>query len=588
MQLLAAGLKDYPALMQAFIKIEQFGTKRLIPFTLNKPQRVLHDALERQLKERGRARVMVLKSRRMGISTYIAARFFIHSITRPNRHIHICTHEDDLTSELFRWVKAFESGWPRRLLPSKRYSSKKELVWNNELGSGLNTLYSLSTAGGREKRGRGYDYLHESEVASPPWTGEFALGMESSVADIGGTEIVRESTANGVGGFFHEEWVRASRKESDYEPLFFPWWALSVYREAFKDQQEREEFAQSLGAVRYGGEEESKLLGTWWRHECLDGSTLEEECTLEALKWRRMKIDGTAQGSLDKFRQEFPANASEAFLFSGRAYFDMGTLRHLRQQIEENPPSVKRYRILTGHCDPNTRKPLHRILLDPSGPLKVYQLPDPRNFYRIGVDVSEGIEIEGGRRDYSAVVVVNAESGADVAIWHSKIAPHLLGWIVATLGKWYQGADGDEAGCWAGIERNNHGLTTLTALRETHEYPLLHFEQKFDVAGGGSRKRFGWLTDRVSKPRMIDELAARILEGTHGLVDPELVDECMTFVEDPEGKLGAEVGCHDDLVMAKAIALQMCLLHKPRRTPQKPPPPRQGIETWFQPRKPWE
>jgi hypothetical protein len=51
---------------------------------------------------------------------------------------------------------------------------------------------------------------------------------------------------------------------------------------------------------------------------------------------------------------------------------------------------------------------------------------------------------------------------------------------------------------------------------------------------------------------VIDELAARILEGTHGLVDPELVDECMTFVEDPEEKLGAEVGCHDDLVMAKA------------------------------------
>lgn len=105
-------------------------------------------------------------------------------------------------------------------------------------------------------------------------------GLGNTVADMDGTEIIMESTANGVGNLFHELWQAAESGKSDYIAIFVPWfWTLEYWTTPNRD------FVRT--------EEEQTLVEAYGLN---DGQ----------LQWRRNKITSYGEGFDWLFRQEYP------------------------------------------------------------------------------------------------------------------------------------------------------------------------------------------------------------------------------------------------------------------------------------------
>lgn len=158
-------------------------------------------------------------------------------------------------------------------------------------------------------------------------------------------------------------------------------------------------------------------------------------------------------------------------------------------------------------------------------------------------DVAEGL-IHG---DYSCAQVLTVPDGLQVAEWHGHVDPDRFGDILVALGKRYNKA-------YIGVERNNHGLTTLTSMLHSG-YPNMHIQHDIEHRSGSKQtKKLGWLTTGKSKPKIIDRLAAELRDGTHGICSKELIDEMKRYQIGDNGSYNAQDGYHDDRVMARAIA----------------------------------
>ena len=184
------------------------------------------------------------------------------------------------------------------------------------------------------------------------------------------------------------------------------------------------------------------------------------------------------------------------------------------------------------------------------GGLQVWERPVPNREYRIGADVSEGIDV-GRDTDWSVAVVLSAESMNEVAMLRVKIDPDLFAWQLASLGKWYNNAK-------LLVERNNHGLVTLKFLSDVHLYPDIYSEKILDERSSRSARKLGFHTTVKSKPLIIDYLKELIREDEIDIKSPKVLDELQTFVNFPNGRMAAQAGSHDDCVMALAIACFGC------------------------------
>ena len=543
------------------LKIQEFGTGETIPLKLNQVQLILHHMMERQLKKEGHVRMVVLKARRFGISTYTQGRFFHHTATNRNRVCHICTHSKAATDTMFGMSRMMEQNLPPEIKPQMRYSGKRELFWGSEDG-GLNSQYTLSTVGGREVRGSKIDYLHCSEVASWGQGGEdYLLGLLNCVVQGYKTEAIIESTAQGTGGVYHDMYWDAARGDSGWEAVFFPWFIFDDYKRPFEGEDERKRFEDDLGNdPRYGGEEEANLLGMTAEYDIGLEKTLKFEVTLEGLNWRRQCIKTQCQNDLNKLHQEYPATAREAFVSTGRSVFDMEVLNNMvleseRRQREDPAMTymipVKSWRTSGRHTD----KMNYLLEAADDGQLAVWEKPRKGREYRIGVDVSEGLEV-GRDTDWSVAVVLDAKTYNEAATLRIKIDPDLLAWQLTALGRWYN---------WAQlfVERNNHGLVTLSFLRDVHMYPNLYTEKILDERSSRTARKLGFHTTVKSKPLVIDYLKELIREKQITINSPFILDELQTFVNLPNGKMGAQAGSHDDGVMSLAIATFGCKLFPP-------------------------
>jgi len=249
--------------------------------------------------------------------------------------------------------------------------------------------------------------------------------------------------------------------------------------------------------------------------------------------------------------QEYPDNWEEAFLKSGRPVFDMEALRALER---EEPDRGYLKRAKDGTIE----------FVRDGGALRVWRLPDPDHRYSLGVDVAEGLE----NGDYSSVHVVDAKTWEVVAHWHGHIDADLLGSeIVVLLGEWYNKA-------LAVVEANNHGSTTLHALRNAKYFPIYYRRRQDNRNFRQQTEQMGWLTTAKSKGLVIDDLNAAIREGDLELMCSETIAEMRTFVREGNGKMNGSNGSHDDRVMSLAIAVQgLKYVHLQEYTPKKEPGP---------------
>jgi hypothetical protein len=275
------------------LKIRSKGGE-IRPFILNQAQRYIHDKVEQQRRETGRVRAIVLKGRQQGCSTYIEGRFYWLVTHRFGVRAFILTHDNDATNNLFEMAQRYHEHCPGSVRPTIEASNAKELIF-----AGLDSGYKLGTAGNKAVgRSSTIQLLHGSEVAYWPNASEHAKGILQAVPNDANTEVFIESTANGIGNYFHEQWQLAESKQSDFIAIFVPWFWQDEYRRI-----PNEDFKTS--------EEEDALVNLYGLN-------------IEQLSWRRSKITELSAGGLDgikSFMQEYPCTPIEAFIMSGEDSF---------------------------------------------------------------------------------------------------------------------------------------------------------------------------------------------------------------------------------------------------------------------------
>lgn len=256
----------------------------VVPFELNAAQKHIHCCIEEQLAKTGKVRAIVLKGRQQGCSTYIEGRYYWKVSHRKGRRAFILTHEEAATNNLFDLAKRYHDHCPLPVKPRTGAANAKELHFDK-----LDSGYKVGTAGAKAVgRSSTIQFFHGSEVGFWPNAQDHAAGVLEAVPEEDETEVVLESTANGLGNYFHQEWQKAEAGQSDFIAIFVPWYW-------------QDEYVSEVPADFVLTAEEEKYQSAY-------------ELTIEQMAWRRKKI--IKLGDL-LFKQEYPATAAEAFQMSG-------------------------------------------------------------------------------------------------------------------------------------------------------------------------------------------------------------------------------------------------------------------------------
>jgi len=473
--------------------------RRLIPFVFNAVQVDYHGGRT--------AWDMILKPRQLGFTTLISALLFADCLLSPNTISVIVAHDVDSSEKIFRIVQLFWERLPARarsLAGKPRFSNRREFLW-----PAINSHFYVGTAGALTfGRGQTINNLHCSEFAFWPKPEEALAALTEAVPANG--RIVIESTANGVGNYFHDLWIAAKHGDNRFRPHFYRWWQDPTYRLAV-DPAEAE-------ILRVGLRTDERDL--------MAGHTLD----LAQIAWRREKTRDLGQ----RFKQEYPENDLDCFLASTRGCFDRERLSQAAARIDAAPAPLR-----VGVIQSKTGD----VAMAP-GILLVWQKPIEGRIYVIGADVGEGLA--GG--DASAACVLDRETGAQVAELHGRVPPERFAQQLNLLGRWYNAA-------LLAVERNNHGHSTLNTLRNVCRYPRLYYHVRYDPVGE-TTPVLGWPTDQATKPILVDDLAAAISQEAIIIKSAGLVDECMTFISTDSGAQQAAEGKFDDRVIAAGIAWQ--------------------------------
>ena len=513
-------------------------TANIIPFKLNNAQKLVLDLIEQDEINGKPKRYIVLKARQMGLSTLFEALIFHDVVTNENKNALIMAHEESASSNLFSMSKLYYENLPEVLQPMKKYANGKILSFENPTSDdkekkknpGLRSKITIATAGsGEVGRSSTTHLLHSSEVAFFPDGKVTMLGLLQSVPDQPNTLVVMESTANGVGDYFHSIWTQAEKGLNEFTPIFLPWFIQPEYQRPFRSDAEKEQF---MAEVNGKMQDLSGREVNTYEYDLMKKFNL----TWEQLNWRKHTIANKCQGDELLFQQEYPATAEESFISSGRPKFSIKALK--KYQTVTKDAEFRGYLHERGHEV--------QFVEDPNGYLSIWKMPEPDMHYCIGGDVAEGL----AHGDFSCAFVGDNDFDI-VAQWHGHIDPDLFGVELVKLAKFYNGA-------YLGVESNNHGLTTLTTIKRL-EYWNLFFSKTYDKMGDVMSQKLGWTTSTRTKPLMIDKLAEYIREFYLGLYSDLAISEMFTYVIEDNGKTNAQPGCHDDTVMALAITLQLML-----------------------------
>ncbi len=344
---------------------------RLHPLVPNAAQR----AFERR---RGAANI-VLKARQMGMTTWVAGRFLLKTVTRPGTLTLLVAHTQDAAEEILRIVHRFVEHLPKQLTEGALTMDRQNV--RQMVFPRLDSEFRVVSASDRNAgRGMTVQNLHCSEVSRWPGDGaETLAGLRACLAPRD-AELVLESTPNGASGCFYDEWMRAA--ETGAVRHFFPWWMEPGYRAEAVSEDSLTEQEMEL-AIEHG----------------LD---------MEQIGYRRRML--AMQGPMA--RQEFAEDPERCFLVSGEMYFDQEAVERRLQALGD---------------------PMDR---ERNGRLEIYLPPLAQRRYLVAVDPAGG----GAEGDYSVAEVLDLESGMQCAEFAARMGGLELAQQVAALARRYNGA----------------------------------------------------------------------------------------------------------------------------------------------------
>lgn len=498
---------DFMRFAKEQIKILPKDTsKGFQPFEFNAAQVIVNEAIEKQLRETGKVRAIILKARQMGLSTYTTARVFWKSYFNAHNKSVVMAHDSATSDALFNMSKNTIDNMPEDFQPKFRKSNAKEIIFeHNDSG------YRLYTAGAPEAgRGTTPTIAHLSEVAFWVHDVKILAGLFQGISQADGTEVILESTANGIGNEFHRLWQGAIAGENEYLPIFVPWFLMPEYRRKVPEGFEKTIDEEVIAA----------------KHSLSD----------EQMYWRRLKV---SESGLDKFRQEYPATPEEAFVASGSNVFNLEKLQKLQPQ-----PVLGRREFNFESC-----------MMDESrqGSIEIFKFPTFGDAFAIGADVALGVG-----KDYSTAVVINQKREICALYRNNTIDPSQFGDLLFYLGRYYNNS-------LLAVESNSMGVATLNRLVQMN-YVNLYYQTKVANISKEEGTRVGWRTTSASKPAIIGFLKNAIEQDDIWIPSRTIINEMMNYTADDNGKTNASVGYNDDTVIATAIALEVIRTHGDKLT----------------------
>ena len=548
----------------------------LLPFKLNKSQRLRQKMLD-EMDEAGLPiRVWEAKARQAGCSTHIQGWMFHRCVTRRDEVALIAAHADHSVHSIFTKAKMFYDNLPVRLQPLTKYNNRAELDFRAPTGpSGLRSRLTVMTAKSAEDaRGTTARLAHFSEVAFYKQPERYFLATLQSMPDTPGTFAYAESTCNGSGDFHHTmylsakvwqdepyPWMPLKEKypgdvDSAWYAYFTPWFLVEEYSRPLSCPEA--EFRRSLD-----GDERELLdkFGEW--------------ITLENLSWRRATISTKCGGSIERFHQEYPSTDQEAFSASGSPVVDLNAVRK-QQEIhgcwcELCLPYAGAKRPETNNCPPHkwreivdvsdypagrerlysTYRPALEPALEGVGRMSVWEEPQPGTKYVVGADVSKG----ASSKDWDHIYVCDLATLHQVAEWRGKVELDELAPLCLLVAIYYNNAilAPEVTGLGAG----------LIALLERSRYFNLYRRVVTDSLGGPT-VMLGWDTTRKTKPAMVGLMQRALKEGYVKIRSRQVLDEMEAYtktvlyskdgLDSLQAKMGAPPGKHDDACVAAMIA----------------------------------
>lgn len=466
-------------------------------------------------------RDIVLKPRQIGFSTLELLRDLQFARTHDGVQVVVVVHTEAAKTELFAAVHLMVrtlAAWG--LLPpasETRENSKHGIRWDDN-DSSIKVIEAGKDEAVADDRGRSgtVHRLHATEVAfykAPEAT------MTALMAAAKGGEIVVESTANGVGNWFHEKVLAARRGAfAGFRFHFFPWFEHPGYRcdpALYPDPPETKRRQYWEQRLRSLGCDDWQIA--WWRE------TVEEH-------------------GLDKALREYPPTADAAFEASGDTWIEPEHLDRMESTVRK-PIEFFEVRRPERKAHDGSVIPARRF-----ADLRVYRRPEPGKVYILTGDPSGGVG-----RDEAAGLVIEWRSAEVCAAWDDNhTAPGDFGNALAAIGRYY-----NTALIASEIQLDGRaGRETNAVLVREERYPRVFAYKPGEL---------GWSTDEITRPVLFGDLEKLIRDGRIDPVDEKLASEFRTLVVDPKtqrvqarGK-GTKSGADDGLVICIGIAIQVRL-----------------------------
>lgn len=356
---------DLPYYAKHCLKIKtKEGT--IEPFIFNSAQEYIHAKIEDQLKRKGWVRVIIVKGRQQGCSTYVEARYFWKATMSSAKTVCILSHEDKSTKNLFEKVDFYDRNCPPHMKPKRLASSYGHTIkYANEVE------YMVVTAGSEDSgRGNTAQYQHQSERGFFKKVDKVDAGVGQVVSNHPGTEVIKESTGNGKNEFYQEV-LAALDHRGKFEVIFVPWFWQTEYQEKFDTAEEKADFERGLDPT------EIELVALY-------------NLTMEQLKWRRDKIV-ELHNSERMFKQEYPNTLMEAFQSGENSFYDSNDVERARKVVLHGTMEDRRAPLILG-VDP-ARKGDRTVLVLRQGRevIKIWKYDEMEEMQLVGI-ISDLIE----------------------------------------------------------------------------------------------------------------------------------------------------------------------------------------------------
>lgn len=564
---------DFAFWAAMYVFIKQKGGGEDVHFRLNRPQRKLIMRFERRRLQGKPIRLILLKARQWGGSTatqiYMAWLQLVHKVGLNSL---IVGHVKDASTEVKDMFDKLIKEYPIRMLyeMGEAYNENEPKIVGVGQSGNIHRIPQRNCkikVGTAEKpnsaRGGDYNLVHCTEVGL--WVTTDGKTPEQIVRSACSgillkpyTMIVYESTANGTGNFFQREYDAAKEGKSQFESLFIAWFEIEQYALALDDEMK---FATWLWENRNNEnansdrEESGRYL--WWLWE--------QGATLEAINWyilERSKY--TDHGDM---ASEYPSDDVEAFVHSGARVFD----KYHVEKFKKACKAPKWIGDVYADGDEGEEALVNlRFSEDKQGLLWIWAKPDVEgdeevtDRYLVVVDIGG----RGKKADWSVIVVFDRlnqmEGGKPVVVaqWYGHIDMDRLAWKAAQIAAYYDNAylviesntlethdkerqvDGDMSGYI--LNQIKDVYTNLYARKQSDE------EIKEQAP-----KKYGFHTNVATKPKIISTLVKVIRDHLYVERDARCLDEYLCYEKKKNGAFGAITGKHDDLLMTRAIGLQI-------------------------------